>query len=533
MNDPKPNAYLPLITQPDLYRRNGFRLAELPVEAGGADLSKRRQMIALSQATGLAIPPGSGRALPLLEAMDTQVLNDAIQALHDPEQRLLSELFWFWPLEAGQSRDDRALQALAQGQIAEAIAIWQSQQQQDGITNIPLHNLAVLTHALALDLEHLAARQPLTRQQRADLAQYWEQALQLWGALMREDSFWGKLAQRAAGLADPRLTPAAVAHIRRTLPTAVLSINAQLAVSAARAGDLAEAKRQVARINGSGYEATAIEQALRQAAAPLCQQINAQAAAAESEADSEPERGDEVTRRLIAQSQPLLGIVDALLPWGHTSRTNAHDEVAQRALGCLIPFGNRTERWKVVLGLLADVDALAEGNALKARIAQNIQTVEGNLLHDTCWFCGEEPGVEGAGISHKLYGNVRRTPFLSGYRYGERLEWNTRTVTVPRCRECRSAHNAANTYGTLSAAWGGIVALLVWLVLVFVYPAASLSAAFLSGVGVWILVYAYLSTVATPALRTIRPKGQATAFPPLRELLNQGWQFGEKPPEAN
>lgn len=529
MNNPKPNAYLPLITQPDLYRRNGFRLAELPVEAGGADLSKRRQMIALSQATGLAIPPGSGRALPLLEAMDPQALNDAIQALHDPEQRLLSELFWFWPLETGQSRDDQALQALAQGQIAEAMAIWQRQQQQDGITNIPLHNLAVLTHALALDLEHLAARQPLTHRQSADLAQYWEQALQLWGALIREDSFWGKLEQRAAGLDDPRLTPVAVTHIRRALPTAVLSINAHLAVSAARAGDLEEAKRQVARINGSGFEAAAIEQALRQAAAPLCQQINAQAAAAESEADSNPTHADEVTRRLIAQTKPLLDVVDTLLPWGHIGRTNAHDEVAQRALGCLIPFGNRTERWKIVLGLLADVDVVAEGNTLKARIAENIKTVENNLLHDTCWFCGERLAVRSEGLTYRLYGEVRRTPTFMGTH----VQWSRRSVDVPRCQQCRSAHNAASKYGTLSATWGGMVALIVWLVLIFVYPSAALSAAFWSGIGIWILVYAYLSTMATPALRTIRPKDQAIAFPPLRVLLNQGWQFGDKPPGVN
>lgn len=535
MNNPKPNAYLPLITQPDLYRRNGFRLAELPVEAGSAELARRQQVLALSQATGLTAPPGPCRALPLLDASDISAVDDAIQALHDPEQRLLYELFWFWPQEAGQSRDDRALQALAQGQVAEAMAIWQSQQEQDGVTNIPLHNLAVLTHALALDLEHTATRQSLTEAQSADLTRYWEQALGLWRALLAADPFWEQFAQRAAGLGDPRLTASAVAHIRQTLPAALLSINAQLAISAARANELSRARQQVDRLRNAGFEAASVDQVLRQASAPLRQQINAQAAAAEREADGAPQRGAEVTQRLLDQSRPLLATVDLLLPWGHSSRTQVHDEVAQRALNCLIPFGNRTEQWRVVQPLLTSVQEVAEGNALIKRLTESLQTVEDNLLYDTCWFCGQAPGGEGAGITYKLHGNVRRTPAFVGFNYGWRLEWNTRTITVPRCFNCEAIHAQKQAPATSGWVAGLLVGFLVWLFVQATAPSGAVWLALLAGCAAWGVVDYHasqkeqLNTQPKPA---IRAESESVDFPPLRLLLRQGWGFGERPPEA-
>src|SRR3712207_3919390 len=83
--------------RPELYRTNAFRVSELPVDADGRQLAKRQQVIELASNTGMPVPPGPGRALPLAATPDPDALRDAMQRLRDPERRLVDEFFWFWP----------------------------------------------------------------------------------------------------------------------------------------------------------------------------------------------------------------------------------------------------------------------------------------------------------------------------------------------------------------------------------------------------------------------------------------------------
>ena len=72
------------MARPDLYRRNGFRLTELPVESTARDFAKRQQMVEMAGKTGLALPPGPARVFPLEEGKDSYQVREAIQRLQDP-----------------------------------------------------------------------------------------------------------------------------------------------------------------------------------------------------------------------------------------------------------------------------------------------------------------------------------------------------------------------------------------------------------------------------------------------------------------
>ena len=47
---------------PDLYERNAFRLLEMPVEATGRELTRRRDLVHRATSSNFAVPPGPARS---------------------------------------------------------------------------------------------------------------------------------------------------------------------------------------------------------------------------------------------------------------------------------------------------------------------------------------------------------------------------------------------------------------------------------------------------------------------------------------
>src|SRR5207237_3361496 len=91
--------------------------------------------------------------LALVPAPDVDAVRHAIERLRDPETRLVDEFFWFWPETSATETPDEALTALDRGDVAAARKRWQAAAPGAGVA---VHNLAVLAHLLALDLEHRA-----------------------------------------------------------------------------------------------------------------------------------------------------------------------------------------------------------------------------------------------------------------------------------------------------------------------------------------------------------------------------------------
>jgi hypothetical protein len=526
--------------RPDLYLRNAFRIAELPVDVSSRDLDKRQRLVEMAAQTGAAVPPGPLRALPVARAAGADLFRDSITRLRDPGQRIIDELFWFWlPSPGPAGTADPAMAALRESDVKAAIDLWSAKNAEPGTAPVRAHNLAVLYHTLALDSEAAGKDPAAAKAPGVDPRQVWEKAFEHWRAALAEDALWDMLRERIGELNDPRLPTSVSGRIRRTLPKALLSISAQLAVAAAQDGKIAEAERHSRILSKSGFDAASVEEALRGACGPLRDRIAVLSAQAAKETDETPEKGAEIAERLLAQATPLLGGIDALFPAAHFVRASAHDEVAVHALIAAVRFGNVTEgNDEKVLLTLKRLLPLAESQAARGRIEQNIETVtknirwaEENKAFLKCWFCKSRAPEKGAEATVDMHANV--TQQSAGYRK-TRYQWDTRKVSVPRCDRCRAVHKKTDSWGGTGTGIGffGVAAVFVFLIIQTPkeigglgcggFIASAIAAVVLGG------IFKSVSLMLSPA--DVKREAIKESFPSVLESKKQGWALGAKPP---
>jgi hypothetical protein len=509
--------------KPDLFRKNAFRVTGLPVEATAGDVARQSDRLRMAEKYG-----GGNRlpsALPLTPPPDADQVREAVDRLRDPERRLVDEFFWFWPNKLGGSKDDEALSALRRGEEDHAVAAWQRQESSQSISNVSMHNLAVLMHTKALDLEFQKDGAPIDVRKRAEL---WESAYKRWRVLLDDEGFWSRLTARIRDIDDPRLTTGTARRMKSSLPLALLMIHAQLVVRSAEAGNAGDAQWHLGVMKGAGFGDAVVQDALRQAVDPLRDRIKTSCQAADKETDPHPERGAEVAEQLLAQTGPLLAALDRVLPAGDPLRDGMHDEVAIIGLRCQIAFGNKTQNWKKSVALLEMILPIAVGAPARARIQENLQIVRANREFNLCFFCSDNNGDEKCGVDKKMYGDVKRTPTFIGYRMGTRITWNKRTVTVPRCRNCASAHHKSGSWGT--AAW--LTSLITGIASCNITH--NLSPDNGSGL-IMFLVFGIGGGLLGDFLagryfaKGILPKTHAMKSPRIQDLLKSGWHVGTGP----
>ncbi|MBU1927320.1 MAG: hypothetical protein KKI20_06115 [Gammaproteobacteria bacterium] len=506
--------------RPDLYLVNSFRVTGLPVDATAVDIGRQAEKIKMMQKFGGGTRQQTG-PLRLEKAPDVDAIREARQRLNDPERRLVDEFFWFWPHQLGQSRTDEALLALARGDVQSAAEIWKKQEGSSN-GNVSMHNLAILSHIGALDLEQTVFSQQLSDIQIKQHSICWQGAFKRWKILLDHEEFWSRLTHRIREFNDPRLTTGTARRMRTSLPLALLSINAQLAVCAAEQGNKTEVKRHKHIMSDSGFAQSVIDEALRHATEPIRERIKILCKTAGPKADADLIHADRITKQLLNQTRPLLALLDSLLPPGNLMRDGAHDEVALCALHCQVCFGNKTENWKVFLKLLELLPLIAASQSVRDRIEENIKTVKTNLEYNMCWFCKERPSKDVAAIEIKMCGNVTRTPTWNGTQ----VNWQYITIKVPRCETCKSAHGWMTAFISIGTILGILVGLGGCIPISEGNP--------LAGLFVFGLCTAIGGGIGYRIGLNLCPKGMKqegtkTEFPRVKELQKEGWTIGEKP----
>jgi hypothetical protein len=488
---------------PELYRENAFRITGLTVDATAPDI--RRQAEKLRVMARLGTDSGA-MILPLGEPPDDAATQQATQRLRDPVCRLLDELFWFWPAADGEP--DHAIAALRRGDINAAAQNWRNK----GRAIIAVHNLAVLTHAQALDHDRLDARG----------RKLWKQAFEYWRMAVSDDAFWELLESRVRMLSDPRLRPATAGRLRTDLPAALLSINARLAVRASRDGRSGEAAEHIALMRGSGFGAATVDGVLRDVVATDAARIRALGENAKRAVDADPRHGDEVIRRFLDQAAPLLALLASVLPEDDAVLRGARDEVAGRVLPCVLPYVKETDDWRATGELLERALPIAATATARDRIQENLTTVRGNILYGTCWFCGENPAHDKSAYELKMHGEVNRT-------YG-RVRWQTLTIKVSRCATCKRGRDSRSLRKDAIGCGVGIVVVTLTIVL-FAVGRSGLGGAC---IGIAFAAFAAFEKLSEKLESSSRWRSwrfrRVRAFPLVEEHLAQGWKFGEKPP---
>lgn len=383
------------IATPDLYRQNAFRVLNLPTTATASDLARQHKRLKLMQKLGENDATPELACLQLDEAPDSEAIRSATQRLQDPVSRLIDELFWFWPVDP-QSSDDDALRLLRAKDITAAAALWAHRAKDRTNGYIAIHNLAVLNHALALDIEHAVTSEQLGEGTSQWRHERWIQALENWRAAIEHDDLWSHVTARIRELDDPRLTTGFARRIRFALPGAILTINARIAVQSARAGRTADAKRHVSYIRDCGIdrigwaEGTDLHvERITPAAivarelSPLLEEVRIACESAANGVKSALLRTPEILKGLIAELNPVLGTIDALSELDGTSdlRELAHDQAGETIRNCAVSFGTETGNWMESLNLTRTAQQFACAGPLRAQLEQDIAQL-GKLIAD-------------------------------------------------------------------------------------------------------------------------------------------------------
>ena len=357
--------------RPELYRANAFRVLGLQRSATDKEISRRVQELELSSKFGGTITTDNDN-LALEPRPSIDQIREASQRLKDPETRFLDEFFW--------PRISKMLgQTLSKGDN-QAIRIWldeDTREAADGEGNA-LHNLAVLTHLRVLDLELLAASQPLGE----SLIRYrdgaWDNVYRYWRELLSREEFWRKQEQRIREVNDPRLPPTFSSELREFLPSLVLIINAQLAIRAADAGQGENVKRHADLIYTAEFDNEVIFNVLGQATVPARKRLTLLCERAGVQAETEPVKAKQAAVELLTTARPILSLLDDLFGVDDVVPADAFDLVARTGLNCLHAYGRQSKDWKSLLPHLEEILGLARNDSLVSQIQESLKVVREN-----------------------------------------------------------------------------------------------------------------------------------------------------------
>jgi hypothetical protein len=362
---------------PDLYRVNAFRLAQLPANATQRDVTRRLEKIKMLAKFGEVSDQPRG-SLALNPPPDFDTVRVAIERLRDPETRLVDEFFWFWPESLTSEAPDAALADLERGDVAAARKRWLEQLTRAPASAVVPHNLAVLAHLLALDLEAraLAAGRALDSFLCRMRDQAWGDAWKYWKNVLEAEAFWDRFRERLRELNEPQLPESLVDEFRRGLPVALLGINAGLAVKWAEMRLPLEAARHRRLLQTSALDSIDIDEALRRALRPVRERI-----------------------KTLCHSAAQAGTAD---------------------------------HWQTALDLFKGIAGLP----IRAVDRDNLLEDAGPALYRICWFCQKRASEPGSGAVVALHGRMTRIPTAGG----ESVHWDRQAIEVPRCWHCSQAH---------------------------------------------------------------------------------------------
>jgi hypothetical protein len=494
-----------------LYSTNSFRVLGVAVTATSRQIKRRMDELKLAVEMGDLEEEYTHALLPSpLPDMDD--LRRATKRLQDSQTRFVDEFFWFWPLNWEDSSPDQALQVLANGDRSSAENIWT-----EHLAGYPeaerlaaTHNLAVLYHILAIDLEHDCHKNetPPLPAELEQLNTLWRTSFDWWEKLVDHEGFWDLMRERVLAIDDPSLSTGFVRRFRAVFPIAFDNINADFAAAHSKNGKHSRAALHIQFMQETHDGLDDVDESLSKVTRPLHSRIDAALNRATENLHDDPKDGINRADRLLAETAEPLKALSTLLGSGHAEVTETQDEVVEACCNCAIAYGNETEEWASGVVLLEKLRGLVVSEKLKSRIEKNLDILRTNttrkMLQDKCWFCKKSTVSEGSVREVELH---QETPSFQL----QKVQWRHLKVSVPCCRKCKAKHFFMKFY-MIGAALGVVIGGLAWSV-------------------TWLVtatIIGFIVGIFLDAKIQIHPK-TAYKFPDVKELISKGWKKGEKP----
>jgi DNA-binding response OmpR family regulator len=362
----------------DLFRKNAFRITGLSVDATTREVARHVDKLKMLAELGQN-PHAQSSAFPMKPPPSLDEIREAIQKLKNPEKRMVDEFFWFWPEAVGNSQSDPAMQALAIGDSKAAIKIWSDRETDTESGIAAKHNLALVDHVWALDLENHSVKNEVGSELRENIATYWKGALKRWERLANDERFWEKVTARIRQLNEPTLQAEFARRMRAALPGALGKINAELALAFAKSGRLDVARVHIQFMRDSNRGPENAEKTAEFVLTPARNRLKEQIQRAQERAKFNPKDAASAARELLQDAQKALALFDLFLGTNSDLRNDIFDDVASSCNRLQIAYYKVTGDDAACIEILTLILPLATSADLRQSIETDISETRKRL----------------------------------------------------------------------------------------------------------------------------------------------------------
>ncbi|HLU97022.1 MAG TPA: hypothetical protein VKZ89_09315, partial [Thermobifida alba] len=231
------------------------------------------------------------------------------------------------------------------------------------------HDRAVAAHRTALDIELDGGDTDL-------LVSAWMGAVEQWAAMLEDDGVWGRLRERVAAIADPRLTEADVDRLRADLPDQFLAINARLAADGHDPGRQRGLMKHFAAT--AGLAPTTVDAALARTVQDRLDRVEKACDDARDKSMATGRGGLDIVSELDAEVREDLTRVRQVLGDEHPATVRVLDRVAETYRRCTVQHLNASGKIgdPAALPHLRTALQLAASSDVKNRVRKNLAAVE-------------------------------------------------------------------------------------------------------------------------------------------------------------
>lgn len=508
--------------QADLYDSNCFRLLGLATDAPERSLLRQIQKIRLSSKN---FSP-STTISDSNHHLDEESLHALSQRIRDFEVRIMDEFFWFWSSRGEDltfwNQTHQNLQEQDELQIQQTL---ESIENRGKIDFISLHNYAILTHSLALDVERVDSHQTLTEERQRLAKILWEKSYAAWRECLTDERVWSHFKDRVRSLNDPRLTTGFVRRFRSTLPMALCLINIQLCRSLLEKGENERALWHLDLIQNSKLDSVIVEQSLSLGCVPIIDHLRVQCHEIRQKAKENPQSANLYLYRDYESIENSVALLLKILPERSVFKEAVCDDVASMVFDCQCYSLSNDGDISNSLEWLLKAELLSVSKMQRHRLQENIRALRTRLENEPCWFCKDC-------LSSKM-SNIK---IARGRQYGfsasgaDSHSGTDSTVTIPRCTRCQALHARAN-----AAIYFGIA-------IGFALSFSSSSIFYLFMQGSWVYLYIMICSVIslgggyitgrTLARKCIpfgvSPESSKWEYPQLKEDAEHVWNANQR-----
>jgi len=361
----------------EIYKKNAFRLLQIPVTATDRDITRRKQNLEISRKTGAPVPDGPCKIFPLDPGDNHLDLNNLVDSLRDPVRRFYQEFFWFWPLSTDKNNPDPALLALAIESIDQAKEIWSDNHSDPREYAISLHNLAICNHFIALNNEY---------QNEQGESFFWQEAYRNWSDLSVLTDFWSLLSNRVREVNDPRLTHSLVAELRQSTLSIIAYSNAQEAMRLAQKDDFNGATALIGHIldKKSDFPGSDI---LKLAVSEDRERLLTNSSLVKQKAKNDPAHCDDAIDALLVESKKQLQVINVISTKETSDFKTLRSEITKTAFDAIETYMEKTDDWQRAIELVNKISDLPTNKKIEEQIKEHLESYAEFGEKQNYWHC--------------------------------------------------------------------------------------------------------------------------------------------------